>query len=241
MNAPAAMAQFGPNPDESLRLKSSKKSTAPGVVPPSPAPPSVPASTPASLPASGTPASLPASGTPASLPASGVPPSVAPPPLPVPVEVNLKSSNQTPALRDVSPALPAPVMACALTSVTLNLLVPFTDAVIATGPAPCAVKAKVAQFPRSGIPLGASPRIVAEPDRQRRIWTRPLESTTRSYRSPDGVSRRVKPFSGGPNPTRRASIRQSAHVTPRGAARSSWSRPAVARESVIQEPARMVQ
>src|SRR5207237_3244669 len=104
-----------------------------------------------------------------------------------------------------------------------------------------AVQAKVAQFPRSGIPLGASPRIVAEPDRQRRIWTRPLESTTRSYRSPDGVSRRVKPFSGEPNPTRRASIRQSAHVTPPGTARSSWSRPAFARESVIQKPARMVQ
>src|SRR2546421_5494945 len=122
------MVHFAPSPALSLRLKASEKSTPEG----GGGGGGVPASgTPPSLPASGTPASLPASGTPASLPASGVPPSVAPPPLPVPVEVNLKSSNQTPALRDVSPALPAPVMACALTSVTLNLLVPFTDAVIA--------------------------------------------------------------------------------------------------------------
>src|SRR5207248_1101698 len=152
------MVQFGPRPDASFRLKSSENRTVPGAGPPplpasapaSAAPPSAPLPVPASAPASGVPppASAPASGAlpPASTPASDAPPSVPPPPARA---VNVKSSNQTPAFRDVRPAAPAVVSACAETSVTASVVDPFTAAVRDTGPAPCAVKANVAQLPSS--------------------------------------------------------------------------------------------
>src|SRR5205085_6275494 len=171
---PARMVQFGPRPDASFRLKSSENKTVPGAGPPplpasapaSAPPPSAPPPVPASAPASGVapPASAPASGVipPASTPASDAPPSVPPPAR----AVKVKSSNQTPAFRDVRPAAPAAVSACAETSVTASFVDPFTAAVRDTGPAPCAVNANVAQLPRSATPLGTSPRTVTEPLRQ---------------------------------------------------------------------------
>src|SRR5207248_9439704 len=131
------MVQFGPRPDASFRLKSSENKTVPGGGPPplpaSAPPPSAPLPVPASAPASGVlqPASAPASGAvpPASTPASAAPPSVPPPAR----AVKVKSSNQTPAFRDVRPAAPGVVSACAETSVTASFVDPFTAAVRETG------------------------------------------------------------------------------------------------------------
>ena len=72
------------------------------------------------------------------------------------------------------------MIACALLSMTVSRSAPLTVAVSVTGPVPWTVNAAVAHSLRSGIPLAASPSTLAEPDRQRRICTRPFERITRS-------------------------------------------------------------